>query len=293
MSVGRAGAKRVMLRSARASGRLASMRVAATGRALRPAQGPREGSRATLPRSWSGSSATSRRRVGGRPRPAPASRPRRSPDGARLDRLAGGWARRRLAPAPAPVGGVAGTCRYVLTVHDLSVEHQPGDFSALRPRSGTGRPPGAAGARRPARVIADSEADAARGDGALGPGPSPGDGGAWPLAAAPRRAERSPTGLPSRYLLFVGALEPRKGGDVLVDAHRLAQRSGPPRARVRRRRAARERSSGARRDRARDACPTTSWRRCTRTRAAPVLPSREEGFGFTPLESLARAPRRS
>jgi glycosyltransferase involved in cell wall biosynthesis len=124
-----------------------------------------------------------------------------------LDRLLGApdvtWL---PAPAPAAVGG-----RYVLTVHDLSWEQRPEDFTRYerlwhrlaRPR---------ALAHGAAAVVCDAPAVA----GLLAE--------RWAVTAqvvepgvddvpAPAHAPRA-----GRYLLYVGALEPRKGLDVLAAA---------------------------------------------------------------------------
>jgi glycosyltransferase involved in cell wall biosynthesis len=110
-------------------------------------------------------------------------------------------------PAPAPVAvGVP----YVLTVHDLSWEQRPEDFTAYerawhrlaRPRTL---------ARRARAVIADSGATAAIA------------GERWGVDArvvAPG-VDRPPLDVEPRagdYLLFVGALEPRKAPDLAVQA---------------------------------------------------------------------------
>ena len=139
----------------------------------------------------------------------------------RLDRIAGGadvvW-----LPAPAPVAVTAGV-PIVLTVHDRSFEARPRDFTpyerlwqrAARPRRL------AAGA---ARVVAVSQTVR---DELLGAG--------WPLAADRTRVILSGPGtipvstttnghreVAEPYLLAIGALEPRKGLDVLLDAFAAA-----------------------------------------------------------------------
>ncbi|MGH3840895.1 MAG: glycosyltransferase family 4 protein [Pseudonocardiaceae bacterium] len=109
--------------------------------------------------------------------------------------------------------------------------------------------------------------------------------GSWRDAAAPTEARRATLGLPRRYLLFVGAAQPRKGLDVLLDAYAAGSDLaplvlagpagwGPP--------------------------PTLSSRvhtvgylgeadlRCVVAGAiAVVLPSRDEGFGLPVLEAMA------
>jgi glycosyltransferase involved in cell wall biosynthesis len=121
------------------------------------------------------------------------------------------------APAPAPLA--VGSRPLVLTVHDRSWEQRPGDFTpyerawhaAARPRRL---------ARRAARVLTDTEVgrdDLIR---------------AWGLPAdrvhaiplAPRRFPPSPA--PPSWFLFVGALEPRKAPDLLVDAFLRARARG-------------------------------------------------------------------
>jgi glycosyltransferase involved in cell wall biosynthesis len=134
----------------------------------------------------------------------------------RLDRLLGGvdvvW-----APAPAPLAVSPGV-PLVLTVHDRSFEERPGDFTAYerlwhrlaRPR---------AVAARAAALVCDTEAgraDLARAWGVEATVVSPG-----PLATpAPAPDGARP------YLLFVGALEPRKAPDVLAAAYERARAGG-------------------------------------------------------------------
>jgi glycosyltransferase involved in cell wall biosynthesis len=121
------------------------------------------------------------------------------------------------APAPAPLA--VGSRPLVLTVHDRSWEQRPGDFTpyerawhaAARPRRL---------ARRAARVLTDTEVgreDLIR---------------AWGLPAdrvhaiplAPRRFP--PSSAPPSSFLFVGALEPRKAPDLVVDAFLRARARG-------------------------------------------------------------------
>jgi glycosyltransferase involved in cell wall biosynthesis len=140
----------------------------------------------------------------------------------RLERIAGGadvvW-----LPSPAPVA-VGGGTPVALTLHDLSYIERPGDFTPYerfwhvlaRPR---------ALARRAARVLAVSSDTARRARERFGLDPGrlrvvpagPGDPG--PAAAADAvAAVRRRHGLPDRYFMFVGTLEPRKAVDRLVAA---------------------------------------------------------------------------
>jgi len=180
------------------------------------------------------------------------------------------------APAPAPLA-VGGT-PFVLTVHDRSWEERPQDFTryerawhrAARPRSL---------ARRAARVLCDTEV--VRGDLIGAWGVEPGRVHAVPLA--PRAMAAGPAPEPGRYFLFVGALEPRKAPDVLVDGFLRARERGldaelliagdgrvvPEGPGVRQLRVVDELGAlyaGA---------------------LAVVLPSWLEGFGLTPVEALA------
>jgi glycosyltransferase involved in cell wall biosynthesis len=141
----------------------------------------------------------------------------------RVDRMVGGADVVWLA-APAPVAVGRGT-PLALTLHDLSFLERPGDFTAYErlwhrlARTG-------ALARRAARVLATSADTARRAVARFGldagcvtvvPG-GPGDPG--PPADPARVAEvRARFGLPERYFLFVGALEPRKALDRLLAAH--------------------------------------------------------------------------
>jgi glycosyltransferase involved in cell wall biosynthesis len=119
-------------------------------------------------------------------------------------------------PAPAPVA--PGRAPYVLTIHDLSFEDRPGDFTRYeRLWHRLARPGRLAG--NAARAIAVSSATAA-------------EAARWHvdatvvlsgvdhLAHAP-----APAGAPA-YFLSVGALEPRKAPDLLAAAHRRARDAG-------------------------------------------------------------------
>jgi glycosyltransferase involved in cell wall biosynthesis len=203
----------------------------------------------------------------------------------RLDRLVGGCDV-VLLPGVAPVAVSRGV-PYVLTVHDLTFEHRPRDFSAYeRAWHRVARPRRLA--RSAARLIADSHTVAREltdewgipaGQVEVippGPGRPPGD------ASAP------PNGLPDGYFLAVGALEPRKRPDLLIEAHaRATQRGlegglvlageGPMRAEL-------ERSQAIVLGFVDDAVLEALYANAL----ALVCVSEEEGFGFTPLEAIAR-----
>jgi glycosyltransferase involved in cell wall biosynthesis len=188
-------------------------------------------------------------------------------------------------PAPAPIAPGA---PYVLTVHDRSWEERPGDFSpyerawhrAARPR---------ALARAAVAVTADSRAVAAELESAWGvrahvvsPGvaapaasappaptappsrPAPPDHPAPPGHAAPRQ----------RYLLFVGADEPRKGLGVLTAAHVSARARGLDAELV-------VVGDGGRR------VDDAELAALYAGALAVVTPSYLEGFGLPPLEAAA------
>jgi glycosyltransferase involved in cell wall biosynthesis len=209
----------------------------------------------------------------------------------RLDRLLGGGIDVVWLPAPAPVAVSLGV-PYVLTLHDLSFEALPGAFGPYERLWGRLASPRrlAAGA---ARVMAVSEATRGAALERFGleparvavvrpgywrpPEPPPGE-----LEALRRRLALS-----GPYLLFVGALEPRKGVEQLVRAFTGARRRGLDSALVlagdgpRRPRLAAEGVVLAGRVPDRELAALYAGARAT------VLPSLDEGFGFTPLESLA------
>ena len=216
----------------------------------------------------------------------------------RLDRLAGGcdvaW-----APAVAPLA-VSDGVPLVLTVHDMSFEH-PTDYTRYeRLWHRLARPEKLA--RRATRVICPSgpvrEAALARWGLApervrvvrSGAGKAAGAGrvakpgepeAARPLAVLPR-------GVVPPYVLAVGALEPRKLPHVLVEAHALARSrglraglvfagDGPLRGEL-------ERSQAIVLGHVSDEVLEALYGEAL----ALACVSREEGFGFTPVEALAR-----
>jgi glycosyltransferase involved in cell wall biosynthesis len=174
-------------------------------------------------------------------------------------------------PAPAPVA--AGNAPYVLTVHDRSFEARPGDFTPYeRAWHRLARP--RALARGAARVVTDTAAvrDELQ--------------AAWGLQrvsvvqpGVPRRAAAPPRGT-GAYVLFVGALEPRKDPVALA---RAAATAGVE-------------AWFAGTGRLAEAVHTAGGRLLGRVGDAElgalmagalalVLPSRLEGFGFPPLEA--------
>jgi len=216
----------------------------------------------------------------------------------RLDRMLGGcdvaW-----APAPAPLA-VSPEVPFVLTVHDLSFEHRPGDLSRYeRAWHRIARPRRLA--RRAARIITVSEAvraevvaewgvDPARvvavlsGPGRARPGPDRVPVGPGRVPAGPGKASRSP----QPYLLAVGALEPRKGPDLLAEAHARARAHGLRAELV-------FAGEGPLRRRLKAAGATVLGHVSDEEleplyagALALVCASREEGFAFTPLEAAAR-----
>jgi glycosyltransferase involved in cell wall biosynthesis len=131
----------------------------------------------------------------------------------RVDTLLGDDVDVTWLPAPAPV---AAGDPYVLTVHDLSWEERPEDFTryerlwhrVARPR---------ALARRARAVVCDAPAVADQVRARWGVAAWVVEPGVDFVAADPH---------PGRYVLYVGALEPRKGLDVLADAWARAALDG-------------------------------------------------------------------
>ncbi len=208
----------------------------------------------------------------------------------RLDRLTGGcdvaW-----APAPAPLALSPGL-PVVLTLHDLSFEH-PADYTPYeRVWHGLARPETLA--RRATRVICPSGAVREAAVARWGLSPErvrvvhSGAGKPAGAAAAPAARPALPAGVAQPYLLAVGALEPRKLPGVLVEAHGLARSrglraglvlagDGPLRGELERSRAT---VLGHVSDQALEALYAGA--------VALACVSRDEGFGFTPVEALAR-----
>lgn len=206
----------------------------------------------------------------------------------RLDRLAGGcdvaW-----VPAPAPVAVSAGV-PLVLTVHDLSFEHSA-DYSPYeRLWHRLARPERLA--QRATRVICPSEpvreATVARWVLAPERVRVVRYGAGKPPEAAAEAPATLPAGVAPPYVLAVGALEPRKLPGVLVEAHRLAGSrglraglvfagDGPLRAELARSHAT---VLGHVPDRLLEALYAEAL--------VLACVSRDEGFGFTPVEALSR-----
>lgn len=201
----------------------------------------------------------------------------------RLEDLLGGDVDVVWAPAPAPLAVGPGT-PLVLTVHDLSFAQRPADFTAYeRLWHHVARP-----ARLAARadvVLCDSAATRTALH-ATWPGVDPArtrvlhPGVDRPDAPPPRW-----DALPERFVLFVGAREPRKGLDVLLDAFARARADGLDAELVV--------AGGGRVDA--DGRPGVHvlgridderLAACLTQALALVMPSWLEGFGLPPLEAL-------
>ncbi len=131
------------------------------------------------------------------------------------------------------VGPLASSCPYVTTVHDLSFLYHPDSFRTLRRRylQAFAR----MSARRARRVIAVSEST--KQDLVKIYGISPAkidvvhngvDTSFQPLPADQVAAFRQQKGLPDRFMLFVGTLEPRKNVVRLVEAYARLSKERPP-----------------------------------------------------------------
>ena len=119
-------------------------------------------------------------------------------------------------PAPAPVA--PGRAPYVLTIHDLSFEDRPSDFTAYERLWHRLARPGqlAGGAARVIAVSSHTAAEVARWHVDATVVLS----GVDHLSHAPPPADAPP------YFLSVGALEPRKAPDLLSAAHQRARGAG-------------------------------------------------------------------
>lgn len=194
-------------------------------------------------------------------------------------------------PAPAPVA-LDRRVPYVVTVHDLSFEQRPADFTRYErlwhragrlgaQARGAARVVAVSGATRDA-VVARWGVPAERVD-VVHPG-----AGAVEVVelSAAERQEPQP---PRPYLLYAGALEPRKAIDVLADAYARA-RAGGLDADLVVAGAGRmaDRLAGLPGVRMEGAVDDARLDALYRGAIAVVLPSWIEGFGLPPLEGLAR-----
>jgi glycosyltransferase involved in cell wall biosynthesis len=210
-----------------------------------------------------------RTRLGSRPLYGAAALVRRP----RLETLAGG-ADVAWVPAPAPVA-LRGP--YVLTLHDLSWEQRPQDFTAYERLWHRAARPRAL-ARGARTVLADSAATAAVARERWG---------VESTVVAPG-VDRPPPGTtphPGDYLLFVGALEPRKAPELLVRAF-AAARTGDELLIVGRGRLEGElRRLDVAGVRLLGAVDDATLHRLYAGARAVVAPSHLEGYGLPPLEA--------
>ena len=141
----------------------------------------------------------------------------------RLDRLLGDvdvlW-----IPAPAPLAA-SRRVPLVLSVHDLSWVQRPQDFTAYeRLWHALARPRRLA--ERANAVAAVSRATAVEVERRWGISPARVTVVPNGIDLPPLEPGAAPPGLPERYLLFVGALEPRKAPELLVEAFGRARAQG-------------------------------------------------------------------
>jgi glycosyltransferase involved in cell wall biosynthesis len=173
----------------------------------------------------------------------------------------------------------------VLTVHDLSFLRRPGDFTPYeRAWHRAARVDRLVG--RAAAVVCDTHAVAAE---VRAQWPGAGDRVHVVVPGVDRAPATSaaalPPGVPDRFVLFVGALEPRKAPDVLAAAFAQARRDGLDAALVvagtGRMHAALSGPGIHRLGAVDDAALHALYARAL----ALVMPSRLEGFGLPPLEA--------
>jgi len=188
-------------------------------------------------------------------------------------------------PAPAPVA-VSPMVPYVLTVHDLSFEHRPLDYSAYdRLWHRLARPARLAQLAALVLCVSDATREAAIRAWDLDP-----DRTRTVLSGPGRvrgRTARRRRDFPNGYFLAVGALEPRKLPSALVAGHRRAcveglraelvfAGDGPLRSKL-------EGSGATLLGHVSDEELDSLYEGAL----AVACVSREEGFGFTPLEAAA------
>ena len=215
----------------------------------------------------------------------------------RLDRALGHGLDVLWLPSPAPVALSATAPPVVLTLYDLSWEERPADFTRYeRVWHRLARPRAIAAAAARVATISQVTARAAIERWRLDPArvvavPT----GVRPAPAAPDAAAvaaaRARHGLGERYVLFVGALEPRKAPDVLVRAHARARAGGLDAELAivgAGRLAAGLGGVGGHGVHLVGRCSDSELDLLYAGALAVALPSRLEGFGLPPLEALAR-----
>jgi glycosyltransferase involved in cell wall biosynthesis len=202
----------------------------------------------------------------------------------RLDRLLGDvdvlW-----VPAPAPLAATRGV-PLVLSVHDLSWVQRPQDFTAYE-RLWHALVRARRLAERASAVAAVSRATAAELERQWGISPARVTVVRNGVDLPAFEPDAAPPGLPERYLLFVGALEPRKAPDLLVRAFERARGAGLDAELAivgAGRLGGHLRSPGVR---LLGAVPRVELEALYAGALALAMPSRIEGFGFPPLEALA------
>ena len=149
----------------------------------------------------------------------------------RLDRLLGAGLDVIWAPAPAPLA-LSPNVPLVLTVHDLSWEERPRDFTAYerlwhrmaRPRRLAARAGRVAAVSRATATALERGWALPAGKVVVVPNGAP--GGEPARDVAHDRAVRRRHRLSERFLLYVGALEPRKAPEVLAAGYERARRDG-------------------------------------------------------------------